>query len=128
MNTPENFRVEGEKGRDGVFIIQHGKITNYYYLCIASSGMGWEHVSVTLKKREKSKWKEVERTCTWAEMCRIKSIFWYAEESVMQIHPPKSEWVSTHPYCLHLWKPVDEEIKRPPAILVGVQGDNVQSL
>lgn len=78
-------------------------------LVIWSSGEGWEHVSVSLKKR-----------CpTWDEMCRIKNMFWNDEETVVQYHPPKSEYVNTHPYCLHLWRKKGEDFERPPKGLVG---------
>lgn len=40
------------------------------------------------------------------------------DERVMQFHPPKSEYINNHPYCLHLWKPVDTEIPHPPMICV----------
>ena len=61
---------------------------------IASWDMGWEHVSVSMKNR-----------CpTWEEMCAIKDIFWCESECVVQYHPPKSEYINNHPYCLHLWK------------------------
>lgn len=71
---------------------------------IASWGMGWDHVSVSLERR-----------CpTWEEMCWIKSQFFEDEECVIQYHPPKSEYVNNHPHCLHMWRPHDAEIPLPP--------------
>jgi hypothetical protein len=84
--------------------------------CIASSGdaslgVNWEHVSVSLTNR-----------CpNWPEMCFVKDLFWDPEECVMQLHPPKSQWISNHPYCLHLWRPLDATIPMPPSIAVGVK-------
>ena len=76
---------------------------------IASWGGGWEHVSVSLARR-----------CpTWEEMCAIKDIFWREDECVVQYHPPKSEYVDCHPYCLHLWKKIGHEFETPPSIFVG---------
>lgn len=76
---------------------------------IASDGDGWEHVSVSLPNR-----------CpTWGEMCRIKSLFWDEEDSVMQLHPPRSTWVNNHQYCLHLWRPERGTIPLPPSHMVG---------
>lgn len=70
----------------------------------ASWGGGWEHVSVSLQNR-----------CpTWDEMCRIKDIFWGEEECVVQFHPPRSEYVNNHPYCLHLWKKIGANWDTPP--------------
>ena len=71
---------------------------------IASWGEGWEHVSVSLRNR-----------CpTWEEMCRVKDIFWGEDECVVQFHPPKSEYVNLHTYCLHLWKKIGEKADLPP--------------
>jgi hypothetical protein len=38
-------------------------------------------------------------------MCHVKELFFDADECVMQLHPPKSEYVNCHQYCLHLWRP-----------------------
>lgn len=82
---------------------------------ICSDGEGWEHVSVSLPNR-----------CpTWEEMCKVKDLFWSAEDCVIQFHPPRSEYVNNHPYCLHLWRPVGQQLITPPSILVGIKGDLV---
>lgn len=80
---------------------------------IASDGMGWEHVSVSFVKGD------ARRTPSWRQMCEIKEIFWDAEDAVMQLHPPHSEYVSNHPGCLHLWRPVGQSIPLPDSLLVG---------
>jgi hypothetical protein len=70
----------------------------------------WEHVSVSTEKR-----------CpNWTEMCFVKDLFWEPEETVMQLHPPRSTWINQHPYCLHLWRPLREPIPLPPPIAVGL--------
>lgn len=76
---------------------------------IASDGEGWEHVSVSLP----------DRCPTWAEMCRVKELFWDDGDCVVQFHPPRSEYVNNHPYCLHLWRKVDGEFETPPGYMVG---------
>lgn len=43
-----------------------------------------------------------------------KDIFWDEEECVVQFHPPRSQYVDTHPYCLHLWKKIGETYETPP--------------
>ena len=74
----------------------------------ASPEYPWDHVSVSLSNR-----------CpNWPEMAWIKSLFFDDEEAVMQLHPPKSEYINNHPYCLHLWRPIKEKIPLPPRILV----------
>ena len=68
-----------------------------------SNGGGWEHVSVSFPNR-----------CpTWEEMCIVKEMFWRDEETVVQYHPKKSEYVNLHPYCLHLWKKIGVEYELP---------------
>ena len=75
---------------------------------IWSNGMGWEHVSVSYRKR-----------CpTWEEMCAIKAMFWNPEEVVVQYHPRESEYVNQHPFCLHLWRKCSEDFETPPMICV----------
>ncbi|WP_035687086.1 hypothetical protein [Bradyrhizobium sp. Cp5.3] len=72
----------------------------------------WEHVSVSTSRR-----------CpNWEEMCFVKDLFWDEEECVMQLHPPHSEYVNNSRYCLHLWRPTDQEIPTPPPAFVGIVG------
>lgn len=76
-----------------------------------SNGMGWDHVSCSFNNR----------TPRWEEMAAVKDIFFGEDETVVQFHPPKADYINNHPHCLHLWRPQDEEIPRPPSILVGVK-------
>lgn len=73
-----------------------------------SFGGGWDHVSVSFPNR-----------CpTWEEMCRIKEIFFREDECCVEYHPPRSEYVNIHPYCLHIWRPQHADILTPPTIYV----------
>lgn len=82
---------------------------------IASREMGWEHVSVSRRGKCPS----------WSEMDYVKRLFWDDEEPVMQLHPPRSQWVNNHTHCLHLWKPMNQEIPLPPSIMVGIKSMNI---
>lgn len=93
-------------GNNGVFQISRESGT---LNIIASDGMGWEHVSVSLE----------DRTPTWDEMCFIKDLFWNVDETVIQYHPKKSEYINKHPFCLHLWKRVDSDYELPPKEMIG---------
>lgn len=74
---------------------------------------GWEHVSVSpLNKRILP---------TWEEMCKLKDMFFLAEEWVVQYHPAESEYVNNVPNCLHLWRPLKQDMPVPPAILTGIK-------
>lgn len=79
---------------------------------IASAGEGWDHVSVSTR----------DRCPNWEEMCFVKDLFFTEAETVMQLHPPKADYVNNHRYTLHLWRPHDEAIPRPPSIFVGYVG------
>lgn len=69
----------------------------------------WEHVSISLP----------DRCPTWEEMCFIKDLFWEPDQTVVQYHPPKSDYVNLAKYCLHLWH-FKGDMPRPPKIYVGV--------
>ena len=63
-----------------------------------SWGCGFEHLSVSTPIQ-----------CpTWEQMCKMKDIFWRDDEVCMQ-------------YCLHIWRPINQEIPMPPSIMVGLR-------
>lgn len=113
FHVPDKYRVrEGrmattpEDGNNGYFVITSHKPP---LRVIASDGMEWEHVSVSLPIR-----------CpTWDEMCLVKALFWDGADVVMQLHPDEAHYVNCHPYCLHLWRPVGQVIPTPHPFLVG---------
>lgn len=75
---------------------------------IAGTGEGWEHVSVSREDRPPN----------WSELERVRKWFWREDETVMQLHVPSKEHVNVHDFCLHLWRPIEVEIPRPPAWMV----------
>ncbi len=103
-------RVAGGQQRDDGAAYKMGVLR-----IIASWGGGWEHVSVSRK----------DKCPSWAEMDHVKRLFWDDEETVMQLHPPRSQWVNNYPHCLHLWKPIGQEIPLPPTEMVGAVSLNV---
>jgi len=119
LKVPEKFRLKqggpwssnALSGNNGAFQIRTLKFPRVIFNAIASDGGGWEHVSVTIMGAS--------RCPTWEEMCFIKSLFWDPEDCVVQFHPPESDYVNVHPYCLHLWREIGREIRTPPAIFVG---------
>ncbi len=120
INHPQ-LGSDSSYGNAGFFIIPHHRILDYFYNIQASDGEGWEHVSITLTKKDHKKIRSVERCCTWEEMCFIKNLFWDETDCVIEFHPPKSEYVSMHPYCLHLWRPTNQIIPMPDSIMVGIK-------
>src|ERR1700748_2266234 len=113
----EYYRTRGsaDMGNNGFFVFPHYRIGGYEIRCQISDGMGWEHVSITIGKVNE----QATRNPTWDEMCWVKNQFWNEEECVVQYHPPKSEYVSCHPFCLHLWKPLGIDLPLPDSLMVG---------
>ena len=102
------FKIPGDGG-NGCFKVYAGCRS---FFCIATNVKGWEHVSVSPCNQKR-------KACpTWEEMCEIKDLFWGPEECVAQYHPPKADYINNFPNCLHLWRPIGQELPRPPAALV----------
>lgn len=116
FHVPNKYRIrtglmgsDDEIGNCGAFYIKLRD--NVKVTVIAADELGWEHVSVSMPYRCPS----------WSEMCQIKDLFWDPDDAVFQFHPPKSEYVNNHPYCLHLWRPIGKEIPLPDKNLVGLK-------
>lgn len=104
-------------GNNGLFFIDMG--AKLLARCIASDGMNWEHVSVSLARVHKKQMIALHRCPTWEEMCIIKAQFWADDDVVIQYHPTKAEHVSYYDYCLHLWRPSGHNVPTPHHLLVG---------
>ena len=104
--------TDNSLGNNGAFRFRH---EGYEFHVIASDGttseeeIFWEHVSVTIDRN---------RCPSWEQMCLVKKMFWDEEDTVIQFHPKKSEYVNRHNYCLHLWRNPKYEIVTPPTILI----------
>lgn len=77
-------------------------------LVIATSGDGWDHVSVSRRNRPPN----------WAEMEHVKRLFFRDDEVAMQLHVRPADHISVHPHCLHLWRPLNAAIPLPPPDMV----------
>ncbi len=108
--TTGNLGSDISDGNNGLFLF--GNNRTLFYI-IASDGEGWEHVSVHCVTDGK------DRTPTWAEMCKIKHMFWHKEACVIQYHPCEEEYVNVHKHTLHLWRPIGIELPKPPKIMIG---------
>jgi hypothetical protein len=72
------------------------------------SGADGNHVSVSLPNR-----------CpNWTEMEHVKRQFFRDDEVAMQLHVPPSDHINLYPNCLHLWRPHNVAIPRPPSFMV----------
>jgi hypothetical protein len=98
----------GEDGGAGYIYLGRFPFAKFARI-VFSWGDGWDHVSVSFS----------DRCPTWEEMCMAKDVFFREDECVVQYHPAKSDYVNRHLFCLHLWKPQDAEIPKPPKYMVG---------
>lgn len=95
-----------EDGYDGMqATLKYG---SRVFCVIASWGMGWDHVSVSMKREAPS----------WDLMCMIKDMFFRDDEVVLQYHPAKASYVNVHKHCLHLWRPQNVEVPVPDLVMV----------
>ena len=120
FHVPEQYRVTSGRmasvtadGNNGLFLIPHGSDV---LQCIASDGNGWDHVSLTVKVKNRHQFE----VPSWDIMCWIKDTFWDKEDWVAQFHPAHSEYVNNHPYVLHLWRPTEQVMPKPMKIMVGI--------
>jgi hypothetical protein len=59
------------------------------------------------------------RCPTWEELEHVKRLFFEPHECAMQLHVPPADHVNNHEFCLHIWRPLDVDIPRPPSVMVG---------
>ncbi len=118
FHVPEKCRItkgpfgsNSNIGNNGVFWMPLRGKNKAPLRVVSSDGMGWNHVSVSLQ----------DRCPTWEEMCLVKDLFWDEDDCVMQLHPPRSEYVNNHRHCLHLWQPHNDVIPMPPSYMVGLK-------
>lgn len=92
-----------------------GLYTTYSFRAsvICSWGAGWEHVSISPLRHN--------YIPTWEDMCSLKDVFFKDDEAVIEIHPPKDDYVNNLSNCLHLWRCRYKEMVLPPSCLVGIK-------
>lgn len=129
LNNISNFRRidlygDGYVGDEysGAFVIDRYK-NGEFYLVIADRGDGWDHVSVSLHRKNGA---NIKRCPSFEEMMMIKEKTFEENEIVFQLHPTEEEYINTHPFCLHLWKPNSYDMIIPPLNLVS--SDNLKEV
>lgn len=118
FHVPNQYRVrrgalgsDDSQGQEGAFQIPSCH-RDEVLTVIASDGLGWEHVSVSLGPFSK-------KCPTWEEMCQVKDLFWDEQAAVIQFHPPKSSYVNRHKGFLHMWRKIGAKVEMPPRFMVG---------
>jgi len=106
LNTwPDNVACYARNVDGGAFAV---RFKNVRLAVIASTGEGWDHVSVSHQHRIPK----------YEEMCRIKEMFFCDDEIAIEYHMPPLMHINVHPNCLHLWRPQDHELPVPPEWMV----------
>lgn len=67
---------------------------------VHTDGREWLHVSCS----------HPDRLPSWEELKLVKHVFVGKGRTALQVFPAERQWVNIHPYCLHLWCCLDEEI------------------
>lgn len=124
LRRPYPDAVERGRERRGQFATPPGvtfgrflfALGGIFALVLVGDGFGWDHVSVSLIRRNGlDRWKPIERCPTWEEMCRVRDLFFAPGAWVLQFLPPAADNISHHPYCLHLWAPQQASLPTPTA-------------
>lgn len=131
MRTEFGKKVEDARIKTGKFSSKPGQQEGHFEVwrgnrrlfCRVSTGADWDHVSVSVSatRRNKKTGKVSRPLPSWEDMAYIKDLFWGEEETVIQIHPPHSQYVD-NAQVLHLWKPQGVKLPLPEQILVGLPG------
>ena len=113
-DIPAARLVITDPSKEGIFGI--GSIMDrQQMIIIAAGGHGWEHLSIS----------RGDRPPHWIEMEQVKRMFFEDTEWAMQLHPPVAQYVSgkwpgrRSLFVLHIWRPLDAEIPKPPRWMVG---------
>lgn len=112
LENRKDFSVNRKGFDGGVGVFTKGVLKGA--TVIWSYAGGWEHVSIC----------PINRTPTWDEMCMLKEMFWNENETVVQIHPAKENYVNNMKNCLHLWKPIEKysgKLPIPNELFVGIK-------
>lgn len=97
------FASTDQDGFNGHFLVP---LNGELWHVIIADGWGWKHLSVTNAQKRMMP--------PWEIMCRLKEAFFADDEWACQFHPAKDDYVNDHPYCLHLWLPLEEPLPKPP--------------
>ena len=100
-------------GPAGAFVYHFRQNLTAHIVADAGQATGWEHVSAHMEFYNRAG-KLSKRSPSWGEMHKIKRLFWYDSEVVMQLHSKDCDWKHGAEYVVHLWRPINEIVPVPP--------------
>lgn len=93
-----------EHGGDGEKFASAGSdLTVIWSIAVELDHRPWLHVSAARQTRMPS----------YLDMVRVKEIFVGPDRFAYSVWAPRSEHISIHNYCLHLWAPLDGDPPLP---------------
>jgi hypothetical protein len=101
------FASTDQDGFNGHFLVP---LNGELWHVIIADGMGFRHLSISNAQRK--------MLPDWKIMCRVKEAFWADSAWCVQYMPAKDDYINDHPFTLHIWEPIDQELPKPPIILV----------
>lgn len=101
------YASDDTDGWNGCFLVP---VDGEIYHVMISDGGGWKHLSATNAQKKVIP--------SWNAMCRLKEYFFSDDEWACQFHPAKDDHINDHPYCLHIWMPLDAPLPHPSIALV----------
>lgn len=94
-------------GWNGHFLVP---LEGELWLVIISDGLGFKHLSVTNAQKK--------ILPGWNILTRLKDLFYGDDEWAVVYFPAKEEYIDDHPYCHHLWCPLNDLLPKPSIVLV----------
>jgi hypothetical protein len=101
------YASEDADGWNGAFLVP---IDGDIWHILISDQLGWKHLSITNAQKKMMP--------SWRIMCRAKDLFYGDDEWAVQYMPAKEDNINDHPFCLHLWMSLDEQMPKPPFVFV----------
>lgn len=93
FHTPPSFLPPGWKRRSANYYTGPQGLAVQCSESIERDYNLWLHISLAHKRR----------LPTYSELKEAKLIFIGEDKLAIQVFPPRNEFVSFHPFCLHLW-------------------------
>lgn len=105
-----NWITGEEVGPRGFFILPNPRTMKGMYILIQADNLqGWEHISIAIPSE--NRWPTIE------ELNWIREFFWDTDERLVQFHGK----LKKNEFCIHLWKPIDQELPVPPSFMAGTK-------
>ena len=94
-------------GFNGAFLVP---LEGELWHVIIADGMGFKHLSITNAQKR--------MLPNWTVLSRVKDAYCGDDEWAVLYFPAKDDYINDHPFCHHLWTPLNEPLPKPMIALV----------